>query len=98
MKHIVAIIACAALLLTGCTVQPYETGGIQGDSSAFETAPVPGRSDREIIEEYKTVKSEGEHDVSILFMNAGKADSILVSVDAKTLSAPGMRLTVTLST
>lgn len=43
-----------------------------------------GQSDREVLDDYKNITPSGEHDVSILFVNAGKADSIIVSVDGHT--------------
>lgn len=82
MKHIILIILCAVLFLSGCAADIGENGGDTTESDS-ETEIIPGRADREIIGDYKNVTSEGEHDVSVLFMNAGKADSILVTVDGK---------------
>lgn len=83
MKHIVMILICALLFLTGCAAQNGENDDTPADSGEAETELIPGRQDREIIDDYKTAIPEGEHDASILFMNAGKADSILVTVDGK---------------
>ena len=77
------IIICAVLFLTGCAAQTGESGDLPTDPGEAETELVPGRADREIIDEYKTALPEGEHDVSILFMNAGKADCVLVTVDGR---------------
>jgi len=70
------------LFFSGCAADPGENSGDITESTA-ETEVIPGRADREILGDYKNAVPEGEHDVSVLFMNAGKADSILVTVDGK---------------
>ncbi|MBQ4354360.1 MAG: MBL fold metallo-hydrolase [Clostridia bacterium] len=68
------------LFLTGCAAAD-DTPDTQTESTA---APViPGREDRGILDDYKNIVPSGEHTARILFINAGKADAILVQIDEK---------------
>lgn len=81
MKRILWMFLTLALFMTGCQTESIleETESLETESA--ETTP--GREDREIIEDYKNITPSGEHDVKLLFTNAGKADSILVQIDEK---------------
>ena len=68
------------LLLTACA--GTETSG-ETSANAPETIADPYRTDREVRDDYKSIEISGEHDVRILFINAGKADSILVEADGQ---------------
>ena len=83
------LLMLAALLLglTGCT----ETGSVpeipETDSAAETTVPgngLYGKEDREILDLNRSIEPSGEHDAKILFLSAGKADSILVMIDGVT--------------
>lgn len=82
LKKILYIVLAAFMLtglLTGCTAEktPDET-------TAADTQPaeiIPGREDRAVLDDYKSVTPSGEHDVKMLFINAGKADSALLQID-----------------
>ena len=81
-KIFLSIFAGVFLLvsLTGCSADvPEETSG----GTTAETAADPYREDREVRKDYESITVSGEHDVRILFINAGKADSILVEADGK---------------
>lgn len=76
MKRIFPIFAAIALLLTACTAEPATD-----ETDPVETTAAQGRDDREILSDYLNVTPAGEHDVRLLFINAGKADCTLVMVD-----------------
>ncbi len=80
MKKILLIVL-AALLLTGCNNTSTET---EESKASVQVEVAKGREDREILQDYMTIQPSGEHDVQILFTNAGKADCILVMVDSYT--------------
>ena len=63
------------------------SGEVSGETTsaagAPETVQDPYRNDREVRKDYESITISGEHDVRILFINAGSADSILVEADGK---------------
>ncbi len=63
---------------TGCSGDVSEET-VSGN--AAETTVNPYREDREVREDYKSIEISGEHDVRILFVNAGRADAILIEAD-----------------
>ena len=75
-----AVLLSAVLFLTSCTGS-VTSGETSGD--APETTVDPYRTDREVRDDYKSIEISGEHDIRIFFVNAGKADSILVEADGK---------------
>ena len=75
-----AALLSAVLFLTACA--GTETSG-ETSANAPETIADPYRTDREVRDDYKSIEISGEHDVRILFINAGKADSILVEADGQ---------------
>ena len=75
-----AVLLSAVLFLTSCTGS-VTSGETSGD--APETTVDPYRVDREVRDDYKSIEISGEHDIRIFFVNAGKADSILVEADGK---------------
>lgn len=79
IRFFTAVLA-AVLLLTACT--GTETSG-ETSGNTTETVTDPYRTDREVRDDYKSIEISGEHDVRILFINAGKADSILVEADGQ---------------
>ncbi len=63
--------------LTGCAADvPAETSG---ENAAVSVNPY--REDREVRKDYESITVSGEHDVRILFVNAGRADAILIEAD-----------------
>ena len=74
------MLLAAVLFLTSCTGS-VTSGETSGD--APETTVDPYRVDREVRDDYKSIEISGEHDIRIFFVNAGKADSILVEADGK---------------
>ncbi|MBQ2727463.1 MAG: MBL fold metallo-hydrolase [Clostridia bacterium] len=82
IKWIIAVLA-ALMVLTGCTSEEPqkipETGA--ADTGTVSGAVLYGKEDREILDAYTAIVPEGVHDVKILFLTAGKADSILVMID-----------------
>lgn len=80
-KKLLMLLAAGMVLtsLTACTgeVIPEETSS----SGTPETTENPYRTDREIRKDYESIEIAGEHDVRILFVNAGRADSILIEAD-----------------
>lgn len=82
LKRIFSIMLSALLALTTMTAcgdenVPEETAS----ADAAETTVDPYRTDREVRTDYESIEISGEHDVRILFINAGRADSILVEAD-----------------
>ena len=45
--------------------------------------PVIGQSSREFLTDYLGITPSGEHEARVLFLNVGKGDAILVSIDGK---------------
>lgn len=98
MKKILYAAAALVLLLASCQSNVGETADETNEANETnETEVIAGREDRAILEDYKNITPYGEHDVKILFMNAGKADSILVQTDGRnylidtgTSSSPAM--------
>ena len=76
-----AVLLSAVLFLTSCT--GAETSGESSPADAPETIADPYRADREVRDDYKSIEISGELDVRIFFVNAGKADSILVEADGQ---------------
>lgn len=73
--------------MTGCTVVPDAAESSEMPETAntqVGNAALYGKEDREVLDTWKTIVPEGEHDAKILFLAAGKADSILVMVDGVT--------------
>ncbi len=70
-------------MLFGCTGEetPSETT-VPGQESVENNAD-RYRVDREVLSDYENIEISGEHDVRILFINAGRADSILVEADGR---------------
>ena len=68
-------------VLTACT--GGETPGDTSSDGSAETTVNPYRVDLEVRTDYESIEISGEHDVRILFINAGRADSILVEADGK---------------
>ncbi len=70
-------------MLSGCTGNetPSETDAPGQES--VENSADKYRVDREILSDYENIEISGEHDVRILFINAGRADSILVEADGR---------------
>lgn len=77
---LIVISAFVAVLIFSCAAETEIT-----ETTVSETveADSPYRTDREILDDYKSIEVCGEHDVRILFINAGRADSILVEADGK---------------
>ncbi len=70
--------------LTGCTGDPAADETLDmalAEETTVSDAAVYGKEDREVLNLWETVIPDGEHDAKILFLAAGKADSILVIVD-----------------
>lgn len=85
-KNIKAVILCVflaflAIFVSACTA---DIENAESTSPEIEVAEEnPYRTDREILDDYKSIEVFGEHDVRILFINAGRADSILIEADGK---------------
>lgn len=72
----------AVLVLTSLTAcNGEELPGETSSADAAETTVDQYRVDRELRTDYESIEISGEHDVRILFINAGRADSILVEAD-----------------
>jgi len=70
--------------LTSCTSDPAvtETSGAASDpETEAPSAAVYGKEDREVLGSWKDIVPSGEHEAEILFLSAGKADSILIMID-----------------
>lgn len=65
--------------LTACSGEEVSEETASADSA--ETTVDQYRADRELRTDYESVEISGEHGVRILFINAGRADSILVAAD-----------------
>lgn len=100
------VLLMLTVFLTACgTDTPGNPTETPSESQA-ETDPVqnpayvptiPGREDRAFLEDYKNIEISGEHDLRILFVNAGKADAIIVNlndsfylIDTGTSASPPM--------
>lgn len=84
IKDRVSTVLCAVALtlmslLTSCT----DTIPEDGNDTVTETAEVMYRSDLEIHKDMSSIEVSGKHDVRILFINAGRADSILIEADGR---------------
>lgn len=81
MKKILIMLSVALVLtsLTACGGEEVseETASV----NSAETAADQYRTDRELRTDYESIEISGEHDVRILFINAGRADSILIEAD-----------------
>lgn len=79
MKKILSILC--AVLLTGVLFSACTADLTQASKETPQTEVIPGREDRAVLDDYLSAVPSGEHDVCILFINAGKADSILLQID-----------------
>ena len=72
-----------ALSCLACTGTDGENPGENPNPASASSADTRGQEDREVLHDYQTITIGGEHDCTMLFVNAGKADSIVVKVDGK---------------
>ncbi|MBQ8333329.1 MAG: MBL fold metallo-hydrolase [Clostridia bacterium] len=83
MRKLLFLLA-ALFCFCGCNaeVPAYEA---ESESVSDETrsgrAAVYGKEDRELLGAWQEIEPAGEHDVKILYLAAGKADSILLLID-----------------
>ncbi|MGN1345895.1 MAG: MBL fold metallo-hydrolase, partial [Eubacteriales bacterium] len=87
MKRIQLIFLTLTLLFlpwtaASCGGSPSEEAAGQVQAGQAETAD-PYKTDRELRTDYENIVPSGEHEVRILFVNAGRADSILIEADGK---------------
>lgn len=74
MKKII-ILLLSLFALASCGIKDnHET--VSGNNAVSD-----GKHDREILDEYKNIEIGGEHEFRILFVNVGKADSIIIEID-----------------
>lgn len=79
-KKVISLLCAVAFLsLTGCTDSGEDIP--EPSPSAAEDTVSLYRTDRDVRMDYQSIEISGEHDVRILFINAGRADSILVEAD-----------------
>ena len=86
MKKLIQLCAAALaalLCLTSCAGSGETVSGESSSADAAGTEVNPYCVDREVRDDYKSIEISGTHDIRILFINAGKADSILVEADGR---------------
>ena len=73
------VLLCA--LLSGCRTKddPAQTQEADGGTSGTDASV--GQADREVLPDHRNITPSGEHSVRMLFLNVGKGDAILFSVD-----------------
>ncbi len=75
-NKIIAFVMAAAALLSSC-------GKDNDPAEADETETPANMSDYEVHDDYKNITYSGEHDVRVMFVNVGKADSIIIEIDGR---------------
>ena len=79
-KFILGILSLAALIFSLVSCQsgknPSDTSGTEINSYV-----VDGRQDREVRDDWQNIEITGEHELEVLFVNVGKADSIIIKLD-----------------
>lgn len=70
-------------MFSGCTGETTPSETTVPEQESTETDANHYHIDREILPDYENIEISGEHDVRILFINAGRADSILIEADGK---------------
>lgn len=83
-RMILPVLALILGLMTACTENTAVPDVPEMDMPAETAGTVSGfygKADRELLDLWQTVVPSGEHEVKILYLTAGKADSILVMVD-----------------
>lgn len=86
IKKIFSGIFAAVMVLTSLAGLAGCSDGVPEETASAGTAETvtdPYRTDREVQKDYESITISGEHDVRILFINAGSADSILVEADGQ---------------
>lgn len=84
LKKVISAILSTGLLLSLFSCGPGTEG--ETESTAGETVDIArdvSRMDHNIQGDYQNITPSGEHDVRILFVNAGKADAMLFEIDGK---------------
>ena len=89
MKRTLITLLAALLCLVSCasgneesSTQTTSPESVSSDTgTAAETEPAEDAA-HDFLDDYTLIEPSGEHDVSILFLNVGKADAILVCVDS----------------
>ncbi len=70
-------------IFSGCTGEETPSETTAPGQEVTENNADRYRVDREILADYESIEISGEHDVRILFINAGRADAILVEADGR---------------
>lgn len=83
---VLAIILVSSAILLSCSSGNPGDNTVQSGENGQSPAPAAEESDsftsnHEILDDYKNIEIGGTHDVRIMFVNAGKADSIIVEAD-----------------
>ncbi len=66
-------------VMTACAAPEADVPSDESDTASAEADS--SRSNHEILSDYEKIEISGEHDVRILFVNAGRADSIIIEAD-----------------
>ncbi|MBR3997883.1 MAG: MBL fold metallo-hydrolase [Clostridia bacterium] len=83
-RMMLPVLALMLGLMTACTENTAVPDAPETDRPAETSGTVSGlygKEDREILDLWQTVVPSGEHEARILYLTAGKADSILVMID-----------------
>lgn len=82
MKYISIIIALMfSLLLFSCSGETQENAESASTDTDVIAEVKSEHQDKTVKDDWKSIQTYGEHDVSILFVNVGKADSIIIDID-----------------
>ncbi|MGN1409310.1 MAG: MBL fold metallo-hydrolase [Eubacteriales bacterium] len=82
MKKIISgILLLTALIFSLVSCQGEENPNNKADTE--NTSAAEGRQDREVCDDWKNIEITGEHELNVLFVNVGKADSIIIKLDGR---------------